>query len=517
VSAEYQRRAAALLPAASPRRADALAMQARALHLGSRPNESADVGREALAVLEPGSARSSTAAIVANDLYLSGRVVDALAVVDAELSSGADPCPLAAMRAWLLFEAGRSDEAAAAIPAALGALDGGPAAQTRALAYLVQLANHSGRVDLADELLARLTGVLDAASPIVRLGVHELLAMIDWRPGIVARAEQHAAEARRMRPDAASLSVAGVSEAGSLRVAWMTGRWDEALEGTRGIALDLEQRGAIIGSQLLRCTACEILIDRGVLATAGEMAASLVTPVTSLSRNAGFVRARLAHALGDLAAAEGHLAAEREAGNAGGSAWKLAEVLAELVDVLVEQGRIDEAQEASAELEALAGATRWAESEVTALRAKTVVTRDRDVAGAYLAAAIAERWEVERAHALLLLGELDVDAARNLAEAYRAFDRFGAAPRRRRAAAAMRARGITVPRRVAQATSDLTETEVQLVRLVCDGLSNRQIATALHYSTKTIEVYLSRLYAKTGCASRLALIRAVDTGAIALG
>lgn len=33
----------------------------------------------------------------------------------------------------------------------------------------------------------------------------------------------------------------------------------------------------------------------------------------------------------------------------------------------------------------------------------------------------------------------------------------------------------------------------------------------------TIEVYLSRLYVKTGCASRLALVRAVDTGALDLG
>jgi DNA-binding NarL/FixJ family response regulator len=57
---------------------------------------------------------------------------------------------------------------------------------------------------------------------------------------------------------------------------------------------------------------------------------------------------------------------------------------------------------------------------------------------------------------------------------------------------------------------------VQLIRLVREGLSNRQIATAMHYSAKTIEVYLSRVYAKSGCGSRLELIRAVDTGAIAL-
>lgn len=45
------------------------------------------------------------------------------------------------------------------------------------------------------------------------------------------------------------------------------------------------------------------------------------------------------------------------------------------------------------------------------------------------------------------------------------------------------------------------------MRLVRDGLSNRQIVTGMHYSRKTIEVYLSRVYAKTGYTSRLELIR----------
>jgi DNA-binding NarL/FixJ family response regulator len=51
---------------------------------------------------------------------------------------------------------------------------------------------------------------------------------------------------------------------------------------------------------------------------------------------------------------------------------------------------------------------------------------------------------------------------------------------------------------------------------VREGLSNRQIAAAMHYSVKTVEVYLSRVYTKTRCASRLELIRALDTGRLAL-
>jgi DNA-binding CsgD family transcriptional regulator len=161
--------------------------------------------------------------------------------------------------------------------------------------------------------------------------------------------------------------------------------------------------------------------------------------------------------------------------------------------------------------------TRWLEAEGNARRARALVTGDVDAAREYLAFAERETWESERAHALLVLGLLDVDPGANLAAAYRAFDALGAAPSRRRAAAEMRARSLSVPRRQTDRSSTLTDTEVQLVRLVRDGLSNRQIATAMHYSPKTIEVYLSRLYVKTGFASRLELIRAVDSGALEVG
>jgi DNA-binding NarL/FixJ family response regulator len=112
-----------------------------------------------------------------------------------------------------------------------------------------------------------------------------------------------------------------------------------------------------------------------------------------------------------------------------------------------------------------------------------------------------------------VLGE---DPGANLADAHRLFDRFGAAPLRRTAAAELRSRKLTVPRRAAARSAGLTETEVQLVRLVMDGLSNRQVASAMHYSPKTIEVYLSRVYAKTGFGSRLELMRAVDAGQVSL-
>jgi DNA-binding CsgD family transcriptional regulator len=521
VSADYHRRALRLLPADSPRRPEAMALQARALHVGARPREAAAVGRDALRVLPSGAVRSGTVALVVNDLYLDGQPEDALEVIEIELGLGGAPCPLLGMRTNLLLQTGRYAEASAAFPDALGSLDGRdvtPAAELMALAHLVQYANHVGEVGRAVDLLRRVEALSERASRTVSLAAHELIAYADWRPGLLARIEDHLGVAAAIRPEGAAVSIGGTSESVRVRALWMRGEWDDALALIGSAAFDLEQRGAVASAQLLACAACELYVDRGDVDAAATALQVEDDSILSVRRHANLARARLRHAVGESDDALGLLERERaSASTPGGSVWKHAEILRLAVDIHAEARRLDAAGDAATELEALAGRTGWPECRVPALRARAIIDRDVDVARAYRDLAAAEGWEVERAHALLVLGELGDDAARHLSEAYRAFDAFGAAPWRRRAAAGLRSQGLTVPRRVAHPASDLTDTEVQLVRLVRQGLSNRQIAAAMHYSRKTIEVYLSRVYAKTGCASRLELIRAVDTGAVRLG
>lgn len=517
VSAEYHRRAAEVLPMASPRRGEAVAMQARALHIGSRPAEAAVVGLDALTGLPPGPLRTATMAIVANDLYLGCQVDEAVAVIDDHLALGGDPSPALAMKVNMLFQGGRRDEAAALFGRAREALAPSPSAALMAATHLVQYANHVGEVDIADAMLDRVVATCSDASPTVQLAVHELVAFADWRPGVAVRLDRELQAAQRLRGDAASLSIGGSIEAAHARRYLIGGQWDDALALIRTAGFDLEQRGVVSGAQLLLLAGCEVMIDRGAIGDAKAAAASFVTPIDALARQGALVQARLRRALDDRDGAEALLRAERERSTPGGSVWKLAEVLVELVEVLLDDGRPDEAAELADELESVAARTRWPESGLAARRARTLVDRDVDAARAYLALAEDERWEDERARALLLLGELDDDPAHHLVQAYKLFDGLGATPLRRRAAAGLRTRGLTVPRRRVESAALLTETEVELVRLVREGLSNRQIATALHYSPKTIEVYLSRVYTKTGCPSRLELIRAVDRGELDLG
>jgi DNA-binding NarL/FixJ family response regulator len=51
-----------------------------------------------------------------------------------------------------------------------------------------------------------------------------------------------------------------------------------------------------------------------------------------------------------------------------------------------------------------------------------------------------------------------------------------------------------------------------LIELLRAGLGNREISEALHYSRKTVETYLTRLYRKTGHSSRMDLVLACERG-----
>ena len=63
----------------------------------------------------------------------------------------------------------------------------------------------------------------------------------------------------------------------------------------------------------------------------------------------------------------------------------------------------------------------------------------------------------------------------------------------------------------------LSEREVQVLKLISDGLRNKEIAVQLKISTKSVETYRARLMSKLGCASTAELVRyALREGIVAL-
>jgi DNA-binding CsgD family transcriptional regulator len=94
-------------------------------------------------------------------------------------------------------------------------------------------------------------------------------------------------------------------------------------------------------------------------------------------------------------------------------------------------------------------------------------------------------------------------------DAIEQFEAYGA-PAWREVAETELAR-LDVPSRSRQ-PSELTDNELQIVAMVRDGSTNREIAAALYLSVKAVESQLTRLYRRFGVANRTQLLRTVDRG-----
>lgn len=184
-----------------------------------------------------------------------------------------------------------------------------------------------------------------------------------------------------------------------------------------------------------------------------------------------------------------------------------ARLLPAKVQVSVAAGRLGAAVEAADELERLAD--RYG---TEAFAASAALSRGRLQLAAGAASACAtlrgavERWQqlevpYEAASAQMLLGEAcraagDGDASdAALRSAITTFDRLGAAYDARHARELCGRR--TMP-------AGLTEREVEVLRLVARGNTNKDIARALRLSDKTVARHVSNIFAKTGATTRSA-------------
>jgi len=112
----------------------------------------------------------------------------------------------------------------------------------------------------------------------------------------------------------------------------------------------------------------------------------------------------------------------------------------------------------------------------------------------------------ELAHARLALGQFlrrerrRRSAADLMLSARETFEQLGAAPAVARCDRELGASGLRPYRR--EDVGALTPQEITVAELVASGHSNREVATDLQLSVKTVEVHLTRIYAKLGISSR---------------
>ncbi|MBB5896325.1 DNA-binding CsgD family transcriptional regulator [Kutzneria kofuensis] len=142
---------------------------------------------------------------------------------------------------------------------------------------------------------------------------------------------------------------------------------------------------------------------------------------------------------------------------------------------------------------------------------------ERDFASAHTAVEVLRKHDnqSELMRACLIASSVADEPRPWLHEAYDIAKRLGGDRLRMVIKARMRECGVTPPRQRA-ASQELSEVEIRVIALIQRGLTNRQIAAAERVSEKTVESYLTRLFAKTGCRSRLDLATASLEGRLTL-
>jgi DNA-binding CsgD family transcriptional regulator len=189
------------------------------------------------------------------------------------------------------------------------------------------------------------------------------------------------------------------------------------------------------------------------------------------------------------------------------------QALPDAVEAAARAGELDTARELLAVLETRAGSSRqpWVQARLESCRAILV---DGEKATACFEKAIAfgpSKRPFDHARIQLLYGEhlrrlhRRTDARVQLRAALEGFERSRAEPWSERARAELRASGETARKRDPSTIDQLTPQELQIAGLVAEGLSNKEIASQLFLSPRTIDYHLRKVFAKLGITSRMQL------------
>lgn len=511
-AAMWYERAIEVTAPGSAKRPVRLARLAHALLRSNMLPEAVERGHEALAHLSDGGDRVRCAADTAEALLRCGAGRRALDLLDVELARGDSETRLLVLRVTALAYLQRYDEAMFAAERATDAAVPGSTDHLLALSASAALADQLGDMrrvkDLIDEQLAMAPN-LPRHSQQFLYGFAALLLASEWR---IRDAEPLLAKAEALAGDDAEMAVDDRIETAAMLVDYHGGRWDLALDRAVRRSSALTETGPSVYLAQAQIVEARILASRGDVAAARRRAGrSYPDLVPCWVAAQHYTRAWIELLDYQLDEARRILEDALPIAPRGSPADLLVNAL-----MATTMHRLGDRRAALSFLDACTPGTDSATVpyvSVNAWLARAEVTGDVEAARACYAAAAAESLSFEMAVAKLMRGLLGDDSQTNLTEAWRTFRELGATLWRERAVTALRERNLPIPRSRRRDPQALSDTELQIVRLIADGLRNREIAERLAYSPHTVETYISRIYAKTGVSSRTGLLRVLDEGA----
>jgi DNA-binding CsgD family transcriptional regulator len=415
------------------------------------------------------------------------------------------------------------------------------------VAGMIESAREASRLPIEDDrpeaaladLLGGMVGILEAKDPGARAA---LIAALDrlsdspqprWMIWAGAAASVIGDEARddrfRRRGEALARASAAV---GDLTMILERNAWSELLRGhlaaadvvaTEGLTLSI-QAGMTNPTCMHRAILAWTAAARGDEASCTSLAAEALSTATAHGLAPQHSLARWALALLDLGAGRWDDAATKLDALASpasryGHPFVAMRALPDLVEAAARADRLEVAR---------LGAARMAEyfaedgpdwDRALAARCRALVEPDAGVRETLFAEAIAlhelHDRPFARARTMLLMGEhlrrqrRRKEARIPLGAALEVFDELGANAWAQRTVRELRASGQTVRPRTEGSVTDLTPQEQQIVGMVVDGASNKDVAAQLFLSPRTVEYHLRSVYAKLGIASRTELIRLV--------
>lgn len=481
-----------------------------ALHLSGDQVESARIAASALRNLPPGPVRERGAAIAANAAFAMGSLDRAAALLDDAL---ADPATRssrlllhrARVRLWQGHLGDARDDLDEGRIRGLGPLaDVGDAVHMH---LCFQRGDGAQGIEMAARLRRRLEDMRPTAQLDVRLALRTVVAF-NLVPADAVEDEPVTDAGGVMAVWHQAISAVARLRQGQLRDA--LDRADRADDGAAG-----QPAGAL--RSLTFAVQVRALTELGdlVRADAVRHRAEDGWGVLALPALCECAIARLESVRGEHDAATARLQRAADDLGSSGRINLQAAAMAELVECAVAAGRPDVARTANARLRSLPLDERMLASNVHRSLAQAMAEGDEGAATIARQVASVNGLDLDAARALAILGDVR-GSVELLRRAHDELGACGAVIRQQQVNALLRQHGSHSPTGRRRHGRTLTASESQIAQLVAEGLANRAIAERMHLSPKTVEVYLSRVFALTGCRSRVQLAVAVQRGDLAV-